>query len=234
MSDLKQRIAENVSRVRHSVAEAALRSGRRPEAVKLIAVSKYVDTAEIRALIAAGCHDLGENRPQDLWRKAEELQDQDVHWHMIGHLQRNKVRRTLPAICLLHSGDSIRLLETVQHQAEVQESVMDVLLEVNVSGETAKHGFAPDQIEPLLPVLDQMDRVRVRGLMAMARWGGTESETRSDFARLRALRDRLASSCPERISLTELSMGMSGDFEMAIEEGATMVRIGSALFRGVR
>ena len=234
MSDLTKRIADNVSRIRQSIAEAAARSGRRAADVTLIAVSKYVGTEEIEALVAAGCHDLGESRPQDLWRKADALQGQSIRWHMIGHLQRNKVRRTLSVISLLHSGDSLRLLEAVQRLSAEQGCVTDVLLEVNVSGEAAKHGLAPDDVEPLLPALARMDCLRVRGLMAMARWGGTESEIRSDFVRLRAVRDRLSASCPANMPLTELSMGMSGDFAMAIEEGATMVRVGSALFEGVR
>jgi pyridoxal phosphate enzyme (YggS family) len=234
MSDLNKRIADNVSRTRQSIAEAAARSGRRAEDVTLIAVSKYVGTEEIEALVAAGCRDLGESRPQDLWRKAEALRGQPIRWHMIGHLQRNKARRTLPAISLLHSGDGLRLLEAVQRLSAEQGRVTDVLLEVNVSGETAKHGLAPDEVEPLLAALAQMDCLHVRGLMAMARWDGTDSEIRSDFVRLRALRDRLSASCPENVSMTELSMGMSGDFAMAIEEGATMVRVGSALFEGVR
>lgn len=233
MSDLTQRIIENVARVRQSIAEAARRSGRRNEDVTLIAVSKYVGTEEIRALIAAGCCDMGESRPQHLLQKAEELGEYDIRWHMIGHLQRNKARRTLPVVNLLHSGDSPRLLEAVQRLSAETGRTTDVLLEVNVSGDATKHGMSPDDMEPLLPTLAQLDCVRVHGLMAMARWGGTADETRGDFVRLRELRDRLATVCPDGMSLQELSMGMSGDFEVAIEEGATMVRVGSALFEGI-
>jgi pyridoxal phosphate enzyme (YggS family) len=233
MSDSTQRIIENVARVRQLIADAAQRSGRRGEDVTLIAVSKYVGTPEIRSLIAAGCCDLGESRPQHLLQKAEELAGQEIRWHMIGHLQRNKARRTLPVVHLLHSGDSPRLLQAVQRLSAEAGRVADVLLEVNVSGEAAKHGMAPDELEPLLPTLADLDFLRVHGLMAMARWGGTADETRRDFVRLRELRDRLASRCPDSISLKELSMGMSGDFETAIEEGATMVRVGSALFEGI-
>jgi len=234
MSTIEQRLAENVARVRLAIAQAAVRSGRRAEDVTLIAVSKYVGAAEIDALLAAGCRDLGENRPQDLWRKAEQLCDRPIRWHMIGHLQRNKARRTLPLVTLLHAGDSWRLLEAAsQHQQQLGRT-LDVLIEVNVSGDAAKHGFQPEEVEPLLPPLAQLPQLRVRGLMAMARWGGTRDEARGDFVRLRQLRDRLAASCPPQISLHELSMGMSGDFGVAIEEGATMVRVGSALFEGVQ
>ena len=233
MPTLEQRIAENVARVRQAIADAAARSGRRAEDVTLIAVSKYVGVAEIDALLAAGCRDLGENRPQDLWRKAEQLRDRPIRWHMIGHLQRNKARRTLPLVTLLHAGDSWRLLEAAAQHLQQSGQVLDVLIEINVSGDVSKTGFSPQDVEPLLSQIAQLPHLRVRGLMAMARWGGTLDDARRDFVRLRELRDRLAASCPPEISLQELSMGMSGDFEVAIEEGATLVRVGSALYEGV-
>mgnify|MGYP001139570511 CR=1 FL=1 len=233
MPTITQRIAENVAGVRQAIADAAARSGRRAEEVTLIAVSKYVGVAEIDALLAAGCRDLGENRPQDLWRKAEQLGDRPIRWHMIGHLQRNKVRRTLPLVTLLHAGDSWRLLEAAAQHLQQSGQMLDVLIEVNVSGDVSKTGFGPEDVEPLLPQIAQLPHLRVRGLMAMARWGGTLDDARRDFVRLRELRDRLAASCPLEISLHQLSMGMSGDFEVAIEEGATLVRVGSALYEGV-
>lgn len=233
MPTLAQRIAENVAGVRQAIADAAARSGRRAEDVTLIAVSKYVGVTEIDALLAAGCRDLGENRPQDLWRKAEQLRDRPIRWHMIGHLQRNKARRTLPLVTLLHAGDSWRLLEAAAQHLQQSGRLLDVLIEVNVSGDVSKTGFGPEDVEPLLPQIAQLPHLRVRGLMAMARWGGTLDDARRDFVRLRELRDRLAASCPPEISLHQLSMGMSGDFEVAIEEGATLVRVGSALYEGV-
>jgi hypothetical protein len=232
MSTLEQRIADNVARVRQAIADAAGRSGRRAEDVTLIAVSKYVGLAEIDALLAAGCQDLGESRPQDLWHKAEQLRDRPIRWHMIGHLQRNKARRTLPLVALLHAGDSWRLLEAASHHQQESGRTLDVLIEVNVSGDATKTGLGPDEVEPLLPQLARLPQLRVCGLMAMARWGGTQDEARGDFVRLRNLRDRLAARCPPEIILPHLSMGMSGDFEVAIEEGATLVRVGSALFEG--
>ena len=232
MSHLEQRIADNVARVRQVIAEAAARSGRRAEDVTLVAVSKYVDQPEIEALLAAGCCDLGESRPQDLWRKAEQLRDRPVRWHMIGHLQRNKARRTLPLVSLLHAGDSWRLLEAASQHLQSSGRTLDVLVEVNVSGDATKTGMGPDDVEPLLPQIARLPHLRICGLMAMARWGGTLHDARRDFVRLRNLRDRLAERCPPEISLTHLSMGMSGDFEAAIEEGATLVRVGSALFEG--
>ncbi|MBC8874191.1 MAG: YggS family pyridoxal phosphate-dependent enzyme [Planctomycetes bacterium] len=230
MTVTAERIADNVARIRESIADAAMRSGRRAGEVSLIAVTKYVGIEEIDALIAAGCTKMGENRPQQLWDRADQLQGRPIHWHMIGHLQRNKARRTLPYVTLLHAGDSLRLLEAVDRLSQEAGRVTDVLVEVNVSGDATKHGFAHDEVEPLLPKLAELSGLRIRGLMAMASWGGSLDEARQDFIRLRELRDKLATACPPEISLDELSMGMSGDFEVAIEEGATLVRIGSAFY----
>lgn len=232
MSHTAQRIADNVSRVRDSIARAAQRSGRRPEDVRLIAVSKYVGLEEAEALLAAGCCDLGESRPQELWRKAELLADHPVRWHMIGHLQRNKVQRTLPLVALLHSADSLRLLETVDDVSAQADQVTEVLLEVNVSGDAAKHGFGPGAVAEALASAPLWTHLRIRGLMTMAGWGTDAEEARRDFVRLRELRDRLLTVAPPGVELDQLSMGMSGDFEVAIEEGATLVRVGSALFEG--
>jgi pyridoxal phosphate enzyme (YggS family) len=230
MSDLPERIADNVSVIRQRIAEAAQRSGRTADDVRLVAVTKYVGTAEVEAVLAAGCCDFGESRPQSLWDKAAYFAQRSVRWHMIGHLQRNKAKRTLPHVAWLHSGDSLRLLEAVDQLAQEAQRSLDVLLEVNISGDAAKHGFAPHEVEPSLPALAQLRHVRIGGLMAMSGLEGTAEDARADFARLRQLRDRLRAACPPEISLRELSMGMSGDFEAAIAEGATLVRIGSALF----
>ena len=225
------RLAENLSRVRARIAAAADRAGRPPEDIQLIAVTKYVDAEAIAGLLETGCCELGENRPQHLWEKAERLRDREPHWQMIGHLQRNKIRRTLPWITRLHSGDSKRLLQAVDREAAEQGRVVEVLLEVNISGESAKHGFTPAEAETLAPQLSEWPHLRVSGLMGMARQGEPE-EVRRDFANLRELRDRLQTLCPSGVELRELSMGMSGDFEIAIEEGATLVRVGSALWEG--
>lgn len=233
MSEIATRIAENVDRIHQAIADAAKRSGRTADDVSLVAVTKYVDVPEIDALVTAGCTKIGESRPQELCRKAEQLRDHPIQWHMIGHLQRNKARRTLPFVTLLHSGDSLRLLGTIDRLSQESGRTTDVLLEVNVSGDATKHGFAPHEVEPLLPQLAQLSGLRIRGLMAMGRWGGSLDEARVDFSNLRNLRDQLAASCPPEILLGELSMGMSGDFEVAIEEGATLVRVGSALYEGI-
>jgi pyridoxal phosphate enzyme (YggS family) len=243
MSNPSARIAENLAAVRGRIAAAAARSGRAADAITLLAVTKYVSAEIVRLLVEAGCRELGESRPQELWDKAAALADLPVRWHMVGHLQRNKVRRTLPLVAMIHSIDSPRLLEAVEHELAgapddpARQSRGDgrlpVLLEVNTSGEAAKGGFAPDGVERLLEELSSYPHLSVRGLMCMAALEGGLDEARRDFAALRELRDRLRSGCPPGVTLDELSMGMSGDFPVAIEEGATIVRVGSALFEGV-
>ena len=230
MPGLLTHIAENVAEVRGRMAAAAAEAGRRAEDVRLVAVTKYVGPDEIRAVVAAGCTDLGESRPQQLWERAAQLRDLSVRWHMIGHMQRNKVDRTLPPVAMIHSLDSLRLAEAIDAAAGKLDGKVPVLLEVNISREPAKQGFAPEAIEPLLPQLTDLKHIEIRGLMCMAGLEGGSDEARRDFGHLRALRDRLQASYPATVRLDELSMGMSGDYEIAIQEGATIVRIGSALF----
>lgn len=233
MSDAARRIAENVTEVRGRIADAAARSGRTGDEIAMVAVTKYVGEAEIRALVHAGCDLLGENRPQQLWQKAEACSQLPIRWHMIGHLQRNKVRRTLPLVEMIQSADSPRLAAAIDRVAGELSCRMPILLEVNVSGEAAKHGFEPDGVAPFLEEFAGHEHVEVRGLMCMAGLEGGLQAARRDFAALRQLRDRLRANCPDGITLDELSMGMSADYQVAIEEGATIVRIGSALYEGV-
>ncbi|NUQ64201.1 MAG: YggS family pyridoxal phosphate-dependent enzyme [Pirellulales bacterium] len=231
--EIAERIAENVACVRGRIAAAASASGRSPEGIALVAVTKYVGPEEIRAVVAAGCTLLGESRPQQLWDRAAALADLPVRWHLIGHLQRNKVRRTLPLVEMVQSADSPRLIAAIDEAAGELGRAAPILLEVNVSGEDAKHGFAPDELMRYLGNLPGLRNVEVRGLMCMAGLGGGAEAARREFASLRELRDRLRKDCPPGVQLDELSMGMSGDYEIAIREGATMVRVGSALFEGL-
>lgn len=230
MTESAKRTAENLARVKERIAASAEKSGRRPEQVKLVAVTKYIDVNATRELVEAGCTDLGESRPQELWQKAAVLDDPRINWHMIGHLQRNKVRRTVPLITVLHAGDRRRLLQAANEAAAESKRQLPILIEVNISGDQSKHGFLRDELRPLLPQLSKLQNLEIRGLMCMAGLKTDPESARRDFSQLRTLRDDLQVQCPINISLDELSMGMSRDFEVAIEEGATMVRIGSALY----
>jgi pyridoxal phosphate enzyme (YggS family) len=224
---MEDRIRENVDRVRGRIAEAARRSGRAPDAVRLVAVTKKNPPERILPLIAHGQLDLGENFPQELWRKVEALADQPVRWHLIGHLQTNKAKRTASMVHLIHSVDSLKLLRLIDDL----ETPPAVLLQANCSGEEAKHGWAPEAMLAEAEAVASCARVPIVGLMTMAGYDTTNEEARPTFALLRDLRDRMRSRTG--LDLPELSMGMSGDFEAGIEEGATLVRVGSALFEGL-
>jgi PLP dependent protein len=226
-------IADNLARVRERIANAAISVGRSPDDMQLVAVSKYVGVRETAALLSAGQSILGESRPQQLWEKAAAPELAMAKWHLVGHLQRNKVRRTLPVVDLIHSVDSLRLIESINELATELEIQVRVLLEVNCSGEAAKHGLTANGLRQLLPQLATFKRVQVRGLMTMAALEGDNTLAARNFAALRQLRDELRSHAPANVCLDELSMGMSHDFEVAIREGATIVRVGSALFEGI-
>lgn len=225
-------LGDRLRAVEDRLQAACQRSGRARADVTLTAVTKTT-SAEIAAWLPdLGIFDLGENRPQELWHKAA-LLPTSVRWHMIGHLQRNKVEKTLPLVGLIHSVDSLRLLATLEEEAARQQRSLDVLLEVNASGEVSKHGFAPLELASVAPDIHKLQHVRVRGLMTMAAPTDDLERCRPTFRTLRQLRDQLQHELGAAHDLRHLSMGMSGDFEVAVEEGATLVRIGSALFEGL-
>ena len=232
-SEIRQQLEKNLSRVRERIEAAARRAGRSPHEITLVAVTKYVVPEVIPALLEAGCQTLGESRPQELWRKAEFARHLPIRWHLVGPLQRNKAKKTVPLVELIHSVDSIALLETLETLGKNLGRKVPVLLEVNISGESAKHGFSPEEMPEVLLELNRFSHVEVQGLMGMAGLQGGLEAARRQFAFLRELRDRLQKSAPHGVELRELSMGMSGDFEVAIEEGATMIRLGSILFEGL-
>lgn len=231
-SEDRDRLRANINDVRERIARAAESAGRGTDALRLVAVTKQVDAETACELVTLGVRELGESRPQELWRKRE-LVAEPARWHLIGPLQRNKARRTLPMVDLIHSVDSVRLLEwldTLAHELALEPAV---LLEVNVSGEAAKHGLQAAEVPAALCEAARLSRVRVCGLMTMAPYDDDPERARPVFAALRELRDRVRRDAPPNCPLGELSMGMSGDFEAAVAEGATIVRIGSALFRGI-
>jgi pyridoxal phosphate enzyme (YggS family) len=218
-------LQERLAQVEARLEAACRRAGRARSDVTLVAVTKKVAAEAAEVLTTLGIRDLGENRPQELWRKAEQVKA-PVQWHLIGHLQRNKVERTLPLVQLIHSVDSVRLLTALEEEGLKQGRQVLALLEVNASGEASKHGFAPAELREVVPVVRALRQVQVRGLMTMAPLVEPE-ECRPTFAALRGLRDELREALP---GMELLSMGMSNDFEVAIEEGATHVRLGSVFF----
>ncbi len=228
---IRETIAANLRSIRDRMAAAARRSGREPSAVTLVAVTKYAQPEWVTALHSLGVLDFGESRPQQLVERAVQFPT-DIRWHLIGHLQRNKIRKTLPRVRLTHSVDSIKLLEAIDRIAKEERLRPKLLLEVNISAEASKQGFAPDELRQAWPDVAANTHVDVVGLLTMAPLVDQAETARPVFAALRELAVELNHSSPEP-QLTELSMGMSGDFEVAIEEGATLVRIGSRLFDGL-
>lgn len=241
-------LRRNVARISEQVEEAreqAVRMGSASpnQSIRIVAVSKYVDAQWTRQLVEAGCHELGESRPQVLWQKFDALADltlpqstdsnSSVRWHMIGHLQRNKVARTLPMIELLHSLDSLRLAETIHIEALKQGRVCRVLVEVNPTEDRTKTGLQSDEVPALLRKLCDMQGIQVCGLMAMSSLEATPEQSLVEFQQVRLWRDQWAKEFAGEIDLSILSMGMSGDFRQAILAGATMVRIGSLYWEGV-
>jgi len=219
----------DVGLVRSRIAAAAARAGRPAESVRIVAVTKGHPLERAREAAAAGLLDLGENRVQEALAKQEAWPAAPVRWHLIGHLQRNKARLAVGRFALIHSLDSIRLAEALEAAAAAAGSVQDVLIEVNVAREPQKSGATPEEAPALVGRVAELPHLGVRGLMAMAPYGAAPRVQHEVFGGLRELRDRLSRD-PELATLTELSMGMSDDFEAAVEEGATMVRLGTVLF----
>lgn len=223
-------IAENLARVKRRMAEAAGKSGRDPQTVRLVTVSKLIPEHKIAQAIEAGATLLGESRVQEAEKKIAHLGRQNIRWHFIGHLQQNKVKYIFDLFDLIHSVDRLELAEAIHRAARKRRLTIPVLVQVNVSGEAAKFGVAPEQLENLLVNLSRLDGLRVQGLMTIPPYDPDPEKSRKYYARLRELGNRMAQSNIENISLRELSMGMSNDFTIAIEEGATLVRVGTAIF----
>lgn len=230
MTAFADRLSANLDSVRSRLAAACGRAHRTVSSVRLVAVSKYAPIDAIAALYALGHRDFGESRPQQLAARAAAL-PADIRWHLIGHLQRNKASLVLPVANVIHSVDSVKLAQRLEELARESRRSISILLEVNVSGEASKDGFTPETLRAAWPELALYQAVQIRGLMTMAPLADDPRIAASVFQRLGALRDELA-ACGFR-PLPELSMGMSGDMEAAVEAGATMIRIGSALFAGV-
>jgi len=237
---MESTIRTRLANVCQRIETAARHAGRHASEIQLIVVTKNRPVEQIRELLACGPYCLGENRVQEVLEKIPQLPP-DTVWHLIGHLQRNKAKQAVRHFALLHSLDSERLAEALQRAAEADQGstgtlpvkqcrAVETLIEVNVSGEESKFGLAPEAVEPLLAtIVRSFDRLHVGGLMTMAPYVTDPELARPCFRGLRQLRDRLVS---QGYSLPHLSMGMTNDFEVAIAEGATMVRIGTAIFEG--
>ena len=222
-------LKRNLESVRDRIASACRRVGRDPSEVTLVAVTKYVDSSVAQMLVDLGQRDLAESRPQELWKKAAEVTG-DVCWHFVGHLQTNKVRRTLPLAAIIHSIDRWELAEEISKEAVRQKLNVRGLIEVKLTDEESKYGFDSDELRQRGADLHALAGLKIDGLMGMAALDADESGCRSAFQSLKSLRDSLKTADHP---LPILSMGMSDDFEIAVEEGATHVRVGSALFDGL-
>ena len=220
-------IQENLTKVRERVISAAEKAGRDPESVKLIAVSKTFPAEAVQSAYDAGQRLFGENKVQDLALKNAAL-PKDIEWHMIGHLQSNKAKLAVENADYIHAVDSVKLLKRIDRLAGELGRSPKIFLEVNISGEESKFGADSESVKELAQAATQCENITVAGLMTMAPFGVPENELRFVFSSLRKLRENLEAEFD--LDLPELSMGMSGDFEIAIEEGATMVRVGTSIF----
>jgi pyridoxal phosphate enzyme (YggS family) len=212
------------------MADAAVRSGRPPAAIRLVAVSKTFPVDAVRAAFNAGQIDFGENRVQEGLQKIGQSTDMAVQWHLIGHLQSNKARKAAEQFATIQSLDSVELLERLDAAAAAAGRTPELLVQVDLAGEATKHGAPLESVPAILEAAKNCRAARVRGLMLLPPWTENPQEARPWFRRLREVRDQLAATGVQPEMLTELSMGMSHDFEVAIEEGATIIRVGTAIF----
>lgn len=248
---MQERIARNLREVREKISESCAKVGRDPSEVRLVVVTKMADIPAIQALLQCGESELGENRVQQLLQRAPLVDEfiarnqgrevgrarkvpESVRWHMVGHLQRNKVKQALPAIDLIHSVDTLRLAEQINKLARAAGIVVEGLLQVNCSQEEQKHGMPPAAAPHMVDMLSALPNLRLRGLMTMAAYSTDVEESRRSFARLREIFEDIVSRGEAQSGFDQLSMGMSLDYPVAVEEGATLVRVGTAVFTGLQ
>ena len=222
-------IRENLDSIETRIRMACERSGRDRSSVHLIAVTKTKPLEMLREAYDAGQRDFGENKVQEICRKKPALPG-DIHWHMIGHLQRNKVKQLIGQTVMIHSVDSLRLAETISAEAEKANTVVPVLIEVNMAGEESKFGISPQEAEALIRSACGLSGIKISGLMTIAPYTEDPETNRPYFAGLRQLAVDIGQKSIDNVSMSVLSMGMTGDFEVAIEEGATHIRVGTGIF----
>ncbi len=221
-------IAENLAEVRERISQAIQKSGREPDSVRLITVSKQISVDRIEEARTAGAVVFGENKIQEAIPKIEQMGAEGISWHFIGHLQKNKVKFLDERFDLIHSVDSLELAEKIAKHCQSESRVQRILLQVNVSGEAAKFGMEPNELEKQMAEFSQLQGIQVEGLMTIPPFDTDPENSRRHFSRLRELREQYEKQ--NGLRLNELSMGMSHDFEVAVEEGATLVRVGTAIF----
>ena len=222
-------VVENLAEVEKHICEACARAGRSRDEVTLIAVSKTKPVSMIEELLPGGTRDFGENKVQELVDKYEVL-PKDIHWHLIGHLQRNKVKYVVDKACLIHSVDSMRLAETISEEGVKKGVTVPVLIEANVAGEESKFGVTLEETEGLVREIAKLPSIQIKGLMTIAPYVEDPEENRVHFSRLKQLSVDIKNKNIDNVSMDVLSMGMTGDYQVAIEEGATMVRVGTGIF----
>ena len=222
-----ENIKDNYSRLKKSIKDTCEKCGRHEDEIKLVAISKTFPASDIADLYELGHRDFGENKVQELGEKEKELREKDIYWHLVGHLQSNKVKYIVDYVSLIHSVDSIRLADEIQRRASGASKLIDILVQVNTSGEESKFGVEPDEAKALCSDIGKLENVRLRGLMTIGKLTGDENEIRENF---RALKNLFGELKPLNKDFKYLSMGMTSDYRIAIEEGSNMLRIGSAIF----
>lgn len=222
-------IKENLARVHENIKIACQKSGRKPEEVTLISVSKTKPVAMLKEAYQAGSHEFGENKVQEIMDKYPQLPT-DIRWHMIGHLQRNKVKYIIDKVCLIHSVDSLRLAEEISKEAIRKNVTVSILIEINVAKEESKFGVMTEAAVSLVEAISQLPNITVKGLMTIAPYVENSEENRLYFAKLKQIYVDIIHKNIDNVCMEELSMGMTGDYEVAIEEGATLIRVGTGIF----
>jgi pyridoxal phosphate enzyme (YggS family) len=229
MDDRSKEIQLNLNEIKYNIQKACKKSGRNIEDIKIVAVSKNFSASDIVIANSLGLKDFGENKVQELLQKFDEIGN-DVIWHQIGHLQRNKVKDIIGKVSLIHSVCSIELLDEIEKQAKKTDKVADILLQINISKEETKFGINVEDVDIFLEKISQLKNVKVNGLMTIAPQTENPETSRKIFADLRELSNYIKAKNIENVEMSELSMGMSADYEVAIEEGATIIRVGTSLF----
>lgn len=222
-------IAENLKYVNERIQKSCLKAGRDEKEVTLIAVSKTKPVSDLMEAYQEGCREFGENKVQELVDKYE-VMPKDIHWHMIGHLQTNKVKYIVDKVTMIHSVDSINLAREISKEAQKKQVTVSILIEVNVAGEESKFGVSMEEAEPLIRKIALLDGIKICGLMTIAPYVEDEEKNRQYFADLKQLSVDIATKNIDNVNMNVLSMGMTGDYAVAIEEGATYVRVGTGIF----